>query len=94
MLVRGLELAVVTAATLVTIASVMIPTLQSEASRAEKILRQACEIVWPDATVYQVDRCTHRAMAAMGDENRLRDNELKRLLIDCERELQKLKEKE
>ncbi len=31
-------------------------------------------------------------MAAMGDENRLRDNELKRLLMSSERELETCKQ--
>jgi hypothetical protein len=50
-------------------------------------LKKACEAVWKTGTPYQVERCTRRAMAALGDENRLRDNELKRLLHQSEREL-------
>lgn len=64
----------------------------NKASEAEVHLRKACEVVWTDATDYQIDRCTKRAMAAMGDENRLRDNELKRLLMSSERELETCKQ--
>jgi hypothetical protein len=64
----------------------------NQASEAEVHLRRACEIVWTDASDYQIDRCTQRAMAAMGDENRLRDNELKRLLMSSERELETCKQ--
>ena len=53
----------------------------NKASEAEVHLRRACEVVWTNATEYQIERCTKRAMGAMGDENRLRDNELKRLLM-------------
>ncbi len=81
------------AATMVTILVLLVALapVQDEALRAEKLLRQACEVVWEDATPYVIDRCTKRAMAALGDNDRLRDNELKRLLIDCERELEKHK---
>ncbi len=61
---------------------------ESKAADAEQHLRKACEIVWASATPYKVDHCTKRAMAALADENRLRDNELKRLLIASERELE------
>ena len=64
----------------------------NKAAEAEVHLRMACEVVWTDATDYQIDRCTKRAMAAMGDENRLRDNELKRLLMSSERELETCKQ--
>ena len=63
----------------------------NKASEAEVHLRRACEVVWTNATEYQIERCTKRAMAAMGDENRLRDNELKRLLMSSERELETCK---
>ena len=55
-------------------------------------LRRACEVVWTNATEYQIERCTKRAMAAMGNENRLRDKELKRLLMSSERELETCKQ--
>lgn len=61
---------------------------QSQAAQAEQHLRKACELVWAGTSPYKVDHCTKRAMAAMGDENRLRDNELKRMLIASERELE------
>lgn len=64
----------------------------NKASEAESHLRKACELVWTNATDYKVDRCTRRAMAALGDENRLRDNELKRLLVSSQRELQTCKQ--
>lgn len=61
---------------------------ESPAAEAEQHLRKACEIVWAGATPYKIDHCTKRAMAALADENRLRDNELKRMLIASERELE------
>ena len=64
----------------------------NKASEAEVHLRRACEVVWTNATNSQIERCTRRAMAAMGDENRLRDNELKRLLMSSERELETCKQ--
>ena len=64
----------------------------NKASEAEVHLRKACEVVWSGASDYQIDRCTKRTMAAMGDENRLRDNELKRMLMSSERELETCKE--
>ena len=64
----------------------------NKASEAEVHLRRACEVVWTNATEYQIERCTKRAMGAMGDENRLRDNELKRLLMSSERELETCKQ--
>ena len=64
----------------------------NKASEAEVHLRRACEVVWTNATDSQIERCTRRAMAAMGDENRLRDNELKRLLMSSERELETCKQ--
>ena len=64
----------------------------NKASEAEAHLRKACEVVWTNADVHQIERCTRRAMAAMGDENRLRDNELKRLLMSSERELETCKQ--
>jgi len=64
----------------------------NKASEAEVHLRKACELVWTNTDVYQIDRCTKRAMGAMGDVNRLRDNELKRLLMSSERELETCKQ--
>jgi len=64
----------------------------NKASEAEVHLRKACELVWTNAHEFQIERCTRRAMAAMGDENRLRDNELKRLLMSSERELETCKQ--
>ncbi len=64
----------------------------NKASEAEVHLRKACEVVWTAATGSQIESCTRRAMAAMGDENRLRDNELKRLLMSSERELETCKQ--
>ncbi len=62
----------------------------SNTHEVEKHLRQACEIVWA-AAPYQVERCTRRAMSAMSDDNRLRDNELKRMLTASDRELEECK---
>jgi len=64
----------------------------NKASEAEVHLRKACELVWTNAHEFQIERCTRRAMAAMGDENRLRNNELKRLLMSSERELETCKQ--
>ncbi len=61
---------------------------QAEAVDAVAHLKKACEVVWKSGTAYQIDRCTRRAMAALGEENRLRDNELKRMLIQSDRELE------
>ncbi len=61
---------------------------QSSTAQAEEHLRQACEIVWARAKPYQIERCTRRAMAMLGNNDQLRDNELKRLLVDSERELE------
>ncbi len=61
---------------------------QAEAVDAVAHLKKACEAVWKSGTAYQIDRCTRRAMAALGDENRLRDNELKRMLVQSDRELE------
>lgn len=64
----------------------------NKATEAVVHLRKACEVVWTNADEYQIERCTRRAMAAMGDDNRLRDNELKRLLMSSERELETCKQ--
>ncbi len=64
----------------------------NKASEAEVHLRKACEVVWTAATDSKKELCTRRAMAATGDENRLRDNELKRLLMSSERELETCKQ--
>ena len=60
---------------------------ESNVARAEEHLRKACELVWAGAA-YQVERCTRRAMAALSEHNELRDNELKRLLLDSENALE------
>lgn len=60
---------------------------ESKTARAAEHLRKACELIWENATSYKIEHCTKRAMAALGEEDRLRDNELKRLLIASEREL-------
>jgi hypothetical protein len=82
----------VTGTILAALAVVMVTATPSgsgnKASEAEVHLRKACELVWTNADVYQIERCTKRAMSAMGDTNRLRDNELKRLLMSSERELE------
>ena len=71
---------------------ILAPTLkrpeQAEAADAIVLLKKACEVVWKSGTAYQIDRCTRRVMAALGDENRQRDNELKRMLIQSDRELE------
>ncbi|HXV60138.1 MAG TPA: hypothetical protein VEK15_05550, partial [Vicinamibacteria bacterium] len=55
-------------------------------------LRRACEIIWANAEPSEIEQCTKRAMAAMGHDDLLRDNELKRLLIDSDRELESCRE--
>lgn len=65
---------------------------ESKTARAEEHLRKACELIWENSTPYKIEHCTKRAMAALGDEDRLRDNELKRLLIASERELDRCEE--
>ncbi len=65
---------------------------ESNAAQAEVYVRKACESVLGNAAQYQVERCTLRAMASMGDVDRLRDNELKRLLVDSERGLDTCRE--
>ncbi len=80
------------AAFVVVIATATPSASGNKASEAEVLLRKACEVVWTNTSAYQMERCTKRAMAAMGDENRLRDNELKRLLMSSERELETCKQ--
>jgi hypothetical protein len=86
----------VTETILAALAVVMVTATPSgsgnKASEAEVHLRKACELVWTNADVYQIERCTKRAMSAMGDTNRLRDNELKRLLMSSEQELETCKQ--
>lgn len=62
--------------------------MESTTARAEEHVRKACEVVWMNAAAYQVQRCTERAMAALGEDDRLRDNELKRMLIESEKDLE------
>ncbi|HXV64480.1 MAG TPA: hypothetical protein VEK15_27530 [Vicinamibacteria bacterium] len=64
----------------------------SSAAEAQKHLRRACEIVWANAEPSEIEQCTKRAMAALGHDDLLRDNELKRLLIDSDRELESCRE--
>jgi len=61
---------------------------QSSTAKALAQVRKACELVWANAAPYQIRRCTERAMAALGEDERLRDNELKRMLIESENELE------
>ncbi len=75
------------ALTLLAVAAVS-STSPSSTARAEQHLRQACEIVWSSEKPQQIERCTRRAMAALGNDDRLRDNELKRMLVDSEHELE------
>ena len=84
---------------MVVISTAAILRSNDKASGAEVHLRKACEIVWSAntpgesrGTQNQVEWCVNRAMSAMGNENRLRDNELKRLLMSSERELDTCKE--
>jgi len=60
---------------------------QAAAREAIGILKKACELLWKTATD-QIDPCKTRAMAALLDENRLRDNEASRLLVASERDLE------
>jgi hypothetical protein len=41
-----------------------------------------------NAAEYEIQRCSERAMAALGEHDRLRDNELKRLILESEKELE------
>ncbi len=68
--------------------SVVMVASQSKASAAQLHLRRACKVVWTDANDAKIDRCVKRAMAAMGVEDQLRDNELKRMLLSGERKLE------
>lgn len=62
-------------------------TSARQVSEVEIHLKDACAAAWPLGTKARVNQCVARAMAAMGDENRMRDNELKHLLMVCEKEL-------
>jgi hypothetical protein len=74
---------------LVVAAAVAEPTgTASSTAKAMEQVRKACELVWTNAAAYQIQRCTERAMAALGEDERLRDNELKRMLIESEKELE------
>jgi len=55
-------------------------------------LEEACKLAWPTGNEARIERCSKRAMAVMGDSDRLRDNQLKALLVECEGELLELKE--
>jgi len=61
---------------------------ESNVAKAEEYTRKACELVWMDAAPFRIEQCTRRAMAALSEHNQLRDNELKRLLLDTEGELE------
>ena len=64
--------------------------VSTQTLEVEGHLRDACELTWKSSrqpTTLAVERCVKRAMSAMSDESRLRDNELKRLLMASEREL-------
>lgn len=52
-------------------------------------LQKACEIIWKDAKEYEINHCINRTMSALSTSNRLRDNELKRLLLASEKQLEK-----
>ena len=78
---------------LIVVVTVPAAPAQTEATDAMEHLKKACKAVWKTGTAYQIDRCTRRAMAALGDENRLRDNELKRMLIQSDRDLESCSEK-
>ena len=56
---------------------------------AAKHIHKACAAVWVDTSEYKVDRCVVRAMSALNPTNRLRDNELKALLMESEKALEK-----
>ena len=73
--------------TAVVFSTIMVAS-QDKATGAEAHLRKACEIVWVHPRSGTVDRCVKRAMAAMGTNDQLRDNELKRLLTSGERKLE------
>jgi len=73
---------------LLLINTVVILLFQNPTILAEKHIKIACETVWENASIYKINMCTKRGMAAMAEENRLRDNELKRLLLKSERDLE------
>lgn len=52
-------------------------------------IQKACVAVWEGTSDHKIDRCIVRTMSALNPSNRLRDNELKRLLLASEKELEK-----
>lgn len=65
--------------------------LTTQTTEIQSHLRTACELAWTNADEAAIDRCTKRAMASLGTADRLRDNEIKKLLVGCEEELRSLK---
>jgi len=69
--------------------------LQPDPIEVQDHLRQACKLVWEGKSDATIERCVGRAMEALGTDERLRSRELQRMLVSCNRELEKLqKEKE
>ena len=64
---------------------------ESPTTLAQEHVRKACELVWAKAAPHQIDRCTERAMAALGEDERLRYAELTRMLIASDLELESCK---
>jgi hypothetical protein len=64
---------------------------ESPTARAEEHVRKACAVVWANAAPYQIERCTDRAMAALGEDELARYSELQRTLKESESELQTCK---
>ena len=62
--------------------------VESATGKAHEHVRKACELVWSAAPAHEIDRCTERAMAALGEHDQLRDSELKRLILDSDQELE------
>ena len=69
---------------------ILLILLLSQAAEVESHIKKACEVVWD--TEYQVNNYVTRGMEAMSNEARLRNNELKLLLMSCDKELEKAKE--
>lgn len=62
--------------------------VESATAKAHEHVRKACELVWSGAPVHEIDKCAERAMAALGEHDQLRDSELKRLILDSDKELE------
>lgn len=73
------------------LAAAVVAASGSATSLAQEHVRKACELIWAEAAPYQIQRCTERAMAALGEDERLRYGELTRMLIASDTELESCK---